>query len=412
MIGCMSHSVTRLRIIAAAIFMTLFQCVAFGAETKISPVDTTVCQVMADPEQYDGKFVRLRARVRSEFEVSAIVDPDADCDFIWLDSYGGDPITMTSITSLEPNLNRPAVTLQRNRALKKLEKSLRAEMYPRNRGSICMDCKRYDVVATLTGRIDVAQGRSGFGHMNYYKVRMVLESVSSVSVKDLAASYDAGEYSTSPVRFPTAYLVGKVTDPSGRPVDGVYVDAYSAQDNLLFLPRFSESTDKKGLFKIEVPPGRYLVGINVTFPPAPGFPYPKTFFPGTTDQSSAKEISVSDRQKVDCSIHLPKRLVERRILVRVIWPDGRPVPDANVWLAEEDDPDTVVGHSVCHTRSDGTFELVGFEGTAYILRAGIYLKPSFTPYCAPKKHVGPDETITEPILMELSTTGAECEGNY
>jgi hypothetical protein len=55
--------------------------------------------------------------------------------------------------------------------------------------------------------------------------------------------------------------------------------------------------------------------------------------------------------------------------VQVLWPEGTPVVDANVWLSPRADPTAVVGTSVSHTDKNGNFDLTGFEGYDYILHA-------------------------------------------
>ena len=375
------------------------------------PLDTKVCDVVAKPDKFDGKFVRLRATIASGFEVFAIGDPHEDCQWIWLTYPGGGPSASVSFGELTPSVRRPDVKLRQDADFKKLESLLTAEMYPRDRGSICQDCKRFKVTAMLTGRIDVAPKGRGFGHLNGYPMQLVLASVTEVSAEDLSSKYDQKLFSTDPVRFPTGYLTGKVTDPEGKPVWGVRVTAIPTDRTPGYLGEFMNSTDQNGRFRIDVPPGDYIVGCNLTSPPSSAFPFAATYSPGSTEREQAKQLTVSDKQNISADIRVPTRLTQRKIPVKVVWKDGRVVPDANVWIAEESQPGRVVGDSVSHTGVDGTFDLIGFEGISYILHANIYVKPGYVPYCAEKRFIRSTELTTERIVMTLTRTGNICRGD-
>jgi hypothetical protein len=341
------------------------------------PVQTSVCEVTQSPASFDGKMVRLRATVVSGFEAFGIRDPSNDkCATIWLSYPGGGPVASTSFGPATPNLQRAPVQLKNNRQLKRFQKLLNAEMYPRTRGNLCMDCTRYEVTATMTGRLDYAGKGHGFGHMNAYQTQLVLEIVADVSAVDKSSHYDLTLFSPTPVHLPTAYLRGRVVAPDGHPVAGAEVNAHSTEDVPPYLQGITEWTDEKGRFKIEVPPGTYLLGMNLETPPSPTVPFDATYYPGTADEKAAKRLTVADRQNVDgLTIHIPERLRAFKVPVKVTWPDGKPVEDANVWLAEVRNPTAVVGGAVSHTVADGTFDLTGFDGIDYLLHADIYVKP-------------------------------------
>ena len=166
------------------------------------PVHTSVCEVTRSPASFDGKMVRLRATVASGFETFGIRDPEDKCGVIWLTYPGGGPVASTSFGPATPNLQRPPVTLKNNRQLKRFQKLLNAEMYPRSRGNMCMACTRYEVTATMSGRLDYAGKGHGFGHMNAYDTQLVLESVSDVSAVDQSSHYGFGTNTGTDGTFP------------------------------------------------------------------------------------------------------------------------------------------------------------------------------------------------------------------
>jgi hypothetical protein len=363
---------------------------------------TNVCAVVRAPAAYDGRTVRLRATVSAGFEIFAIHDPkDANCGTIWLTYAGGGPIASTSMGALTPNVTRPEMTLHEDAAMKRFRELLGAQMHPRDRGTVCMPCNRYSVTATMTRRIDYAGKGLGFGHLNMFPARFVLESVSGVSAKDGASEYDAKKFSTAPVRFPTAYLSGRVLAPDGAPVRDADVNITSTRDVPMYMRDFAERTDATGVFTSEVPPGTYRVCLNLNEPPSPEVPYAAKCLPRT--------LTVADRQRVDgITIHISEKLHPRTISLAVIWPDGKPVEDANVWLTEVRNPFAVVGTSVSHTNTEGLFDLIGFDGIDYVVHADIYSKPLYTPHCAEKRTIKSGDGMKERIVMVLGTTGEVC----
>ena len=375
-------------------------------------VQTSVCDVTRSPASFDGKIVRLRATVVSGFEAFGIRDPGNEkCDVIWLTYPGGGPVASTSFGPATPNLQRAPVSLKNDRQLKRFQKLLNAEMYPRSRGNICMACTRYEVTATMTGRLDYAGKGRGFGHMNAFETQLVLESVADVSATDQTSHYDLKLFSPTPVHLPTGYLKGRIVAPDGRPVAKAEVNVTSTEDVPGYLHDFTESADEKGRFKVAVPPGTYLLGINLETPPSPDVPFAATYYPGTEDVKAAKKLSVADRQNVGgLVIRIPERLRERKVPVKVVWPDGKPVDDANVWLAEIRNPTAVVGGAVSHTIADGMFDLIGFEGIDYFLHADIYVKPRYVPHCAEVRTLKTGEAVPDRLVIVLTREGEVCRG--
>lgn len=325
-----------------------------------------------NPAAFDNKLVRLRATLAGNFEISALRDPDdKDCDFLWFTYPGSGPEAMVSVSGLLPTQPRPAVRLRNNRQFKRFRKLVDAKMYPRQQRAICEGCNRYEVTADMVGLIEFASPGHGFGHMNGFPVQFVLQSIRQTWVKDIAPNYKAADFSTTPVRFPTGYITGILVSPDGRPVADGDLNVYSATDPSANIDW--ATTDRRGHFKFAIPPGSYVIGFNTSWPPSAEFPFPPTYYPSTQQQSTAKILVLADKQHISrIVLKLPRRLAARRIPVKVVWPNGKPVADANVWLSEVSDPVTIVGTVVSHTGTDGTFALVGLEGIDYILHADKY----------------------------------------
>jgi hypothetical protein len=292
---------------------------------------------------------------------------------MWFTYAGSGPAASVSITTLTPHAPRPAVQLKRDKAFQHFEQMVAAKMYARSRKTLCMDCTRFEVSATMTGLVEYAGPNQGFGHLNGFPVQFVLQSIEATSVKDLSSRYNSHDFGTTPTRFPTGYISGALRDAGGKPVYDADLTVYSATDPDAHIEDDSATTDEKGRFRFALPPGKYIIGFNTFWPPSPKLPYAATYYPDARQRSRATVVEIADRQhRSGLIIRLSTPLTQRVVPIKVQWPDGSPVGDANVWLSPKDDPTMVVGTSVSHTTKDGTFDLIGFEGIDYILRADKY----------------------------------------
>jgi hypothetical protein len=185
-----------------------------------APVDTTVCDVVKKPQALNGQIVRIKGTVVAGFDEFVIKDStDSNCGYpvnaIWLAYPPGTkgkagPAAMLTI---EPARNftgkytpttRTTVTLDKSKDFKQFD-SLLAQKHEKG-ADMCLGCTRYEITATLVGRLDsVADatlqrdasgkiaGFGGFGNMNAYPARLVLESVSDLTPKEIDYSKNDDE---------------------------------------------------------------------------------------------------------------------------------------------------------------------------------------------------------------------------
>jgi hypothetical protein len=189
---------------------------AFGcglhAQAAAAPVDVKVCDVVKSPASFDGKLVRIKGTVVAGFDEFIIKDAtDPNCGYqvngIWLSYPQGSKAKSgpVAIVTAQPAHNfagtlktptRTPVTLEKSKDFKQFDSLL---SQPHQKGAdMCLGCARYEVTATLVGRLDgVADasikrdasgkivGFGGFGNMNAYPARLVLQSVSDVAPKEV-----------------------------------------------------------------------------------------------------------------------------------------------------------------------------------------------------------------------------------
>ncbi len=199
----------------------------FGCALYAQAVDTTVCAVMKNPAAFNGKIVRIKGTVVAGFDEFVIKDATQDphcgyqVDGIWLAYPPGakgkaGPAAMLVI---QPARNfagtytpptRTPVTLDKDKVFKNFD-SLLAQGHEKG-ADMCLGCTRYEVTATLVGRLDsVADakltrdasgkivGFGGFGNMNAYPARLVLQSVSDVTPKEIDFSKNDAETKGLPI---------------------------------------------------------------------------------------------------------------------------------------------------------------------------------------------------------------------
>ena len=170
-------------------------------------VDTSVCDILKAPQSFNGKTVRIKGTVSSGFDEFII--KAEDCKYhiggIWLAYPEGIKAKSgpVAILQLQPasnfsgtvaSIERAPVALDKSKDFKQFD-SLLAAPYKGN--GMCLGCTKSEVSATFSGRVDAvhpalrrdAAGKiidiSGFGNLNAYPVRLVLQSVSDVSAHEI-----------------------------------------------------------------------------------------------------------------------------------------------------------------------------------------------------------------------------------
>lgn len=200
------------------LLMLALVAAASVASLHAQAVDATVCNIVKNPVSFNGKTVRVKGVVFAGFDSFVIKDPSGECGFpidsIWLDYPQGTKAKAgpVAVLHIQPAHNyagtyqaptRAAVVLDKSKDFKQFD-SLASQAHTKGTG-MCLGCARSEVTATFIGRIDAvadaaikrdAAGKitdfGGFGNMNMYPARLVLQSVSEVSSKEIDYSaYDS-----------------------------------------------------------------------------------------------------------------------------------------------------------------------------------------------------------------------------
>ena len=383
---------------ARPLVLLVFALVPHLTAAQVASTRTTVCEIAAHPQTFSGRIVTVRANVIAGFEVFAIEDPSDKCERMWLKYAGSGPTAMVSMGNKIPSRGTIPIELNRDAEFDKFTDLLVAKMYPRFRGDVCVARNRYQVSATFTGRVDLAPQGTGFGHLNAYSLQFETQSVADATGKDLAGDTD--------VCYPVGYLKGMVRSFSGAPVAVIEVDA-TRTDEVSHYPRqVKRWTDDEGKFRLDVPPGSYILGVN----PDAESQCPPTYYPSTAERASATVLTVEDGQTInaDLTIPNPKLAVRNDVTFRVEWPDGKPAGGILVWLSEPRSPYSGRAQSA-HTDERGMTIVPAFEGFDYIAHAeiNVFHPNSYEHFCAHPVRIDPAGTGRD-VVLKLSIKGEKA----
>jgi hypothetical protein len=212
------------------LLLLLFLGLAMTCPVLGQSVDTSVCEILANPQSFDGKIVRVKGVVTAGFDEFAL--KDATCNqpvsAIWLaypegtkGKAGPAAFVQVQLGKNNPaaasNVARSPIKLDKNKEFKQFDSLL---FTPYKAGGMCLGCTRYAVTAMLTGRLDGVKdagvvrdsggkfvSAEGFGNLNLYRARLVLQAVSDVSAREI-------DYSkASPAARDDSTLDSSVGDP-------------------------------------------------------------------------------------------------------------------------------------------------------------------------------------------------------
>ena len=161
---------------------------------------------------------------------------------------------------------------------------------------------------------------------------------------------------------------GRVVLDSGEPFRGI-VDLVR-HGHSRHLPHSEAFTNARGEFAFSaVPPGNYLLGINVLRLPSSGQPFRPTYFPGTTDRSQAAPVIVGmGTEQAEIEWIASSRLREGSIEV-LFDTQGQPQKEMGVCVRTFDAALRSSGGSGYQRRSDEPVVIPVVEGVRYRLVA-------------------------------------------
>ena len=173
---------------------------------------------------------------------------------------------------------------------------------------------------------------------------------------------------------PSGRISGWLVDARGRDVSDVEVQATAADielDREQSLHVVSARSDDRGFFELrELPPGRYVAGINLRDLPNQYQPYTRTIFPGGKEPPMTIELALG--QSVDLGRWMiPAPLAVIKVTGTIAWKDGTPARGVFVSLLDigQNAESPARGAGGALSRTDGRFVVDAREGRVYRLVA-------------------------------------------
>ena len=240
-----------------------------------------------------------------------------------------------------------------------------------------------------------------------YKIRLTLpEGLTTYKEEQEVTVADRGCASVFYNVADDGRVAGRVADAEGRAAAGILVTLADAEDHD---PQrhwgLYERTDAEGRYAFKgVPPGRYLLAVNLVRYPQPGDPtdsYPRTFYPGVAEAAQAEAITLGAGESVkDRDIVVPAPRAECAISGAVVWQDGAAVANAYVSFRDVTYHDPGGDNSV-QADAQGRFRLKCHQGQTFRIYAS-----SNRRFVGDYRRDRPMER-SEPVRVEADAAGGQ-----
>src|SRR3984957_8607751 len=200
------------------------------------------------------------------------------------------------------------------------------------------------------------------------------------------------EYNVS--ALPTGKIRGGVLGPNGKPLQLASVELYRADRYDNSKPGLWAFQGDNGKFEFDhIGQGEYILVFNRMNRQDPNSPFPRSFYPGVTDQSETKIIRMKDgEQLLNANIKLQDGFPTRKLKVQLKWQDGRPLGEVTVKAEAQEG-----GNPAARKLADGAYEFTLLESAHYTFSAWEDLDPQH----ATQRHG--NTTCTIPARIDSDT---------
>lgn len=163
-------------------------------------------------------------------------------------------------------------------------------------------------------------------------------------------------------------IAGNLFDQNGERAHGLSLDlvpVYAFDETVIHSKSWVYVDENEGFTFRGIPPGEYYLCLNCTDNADDDAPYPRWFYPGTSDRSKAMVFKLElGSQFPDTIFKLPPKLDKVSFSGTVLWKDGKPAIGAEVNLIDlESGRDAIFNGLV--TDSKGRFSGQWFAGRRY-----------------------------------------------
>src|SRR5262245_42427849 len=142
----------------------------------------------------------------------------------------------------------------------------------------------------------------------------------------------------------------------------------------LFLYTVSSTTysDKDGLYEFKaIPPGRYALGVRFDGLTSQNRPFPQIYYPGVENIDQATIVNIGDGERIEkYDLVLPPPPDEHSVEGVVLWPDGRPAPNARIEYSQVNVP---IAYGA-KPDQQGRFSFKIYDGLKITMRASVEIE--------------------------------------
>lgn len=187
-------------------------------------------------------------------------------------------------------------------------------------------------------------------------------------------------------------LRGKVVDPSGKPMKGICLTAFGA-DETKYIYSFGGCTNEQGQFEItSLDRKSYVLVINGDGKVSPKQPIKTLFYPGVKERSEAGIIKIAEGENIVLKDFKVTEVLETITLSgKLTYSDGTPVKRHLVNFISDKQDENIIGDNYRkfddYSEDDGSFLIRIFKGQTGKLRTGMFFSKEDIQTCAEIKKV-------------------------
>jgi hypothetical protein len=167
-------------------------------------------------------------------------------------------------------------------------------------------------------------------------------------------------------------LSGRVLDAKGQPMPKVEIALCHPEEKRYRSVFNSIYSDKDGLYEFKaIPPGRYALGVRFDGLTSQNRPFPQIYYPGVENIDQATIVNIGDGERIEkYDLVLPPPPDEHSVEGVVLWPDGRPAPNARIEYSQVNVP---IAYGA-KPDQQGRFSFKIYDGLKITMRASVEIE--------------------------------------
>jgi hypothetical protein len=215
---------------------------------------------------------------------------------------------------------------------------------------------------------------------------------------------------------PGGRITGQLVGSNRRSLANVHVELTGADAarELTECPGASARVEPDGFFELQgLPPGRYIVGINLRDLPSKWNPYPRYVYPGPGSPPRIIELSLGQLADLG-QWKLPPPLASVQLHGVVVWKDGTPASGiyVNAWDVTRNPVGRARGAGGALSGADGRFVIEVLDSRAYTFMARAAGNGPSLPVASPRIEARPGLAPVRIVITHEEALGDRRGRNF